>query len=440
MKPVQLGVFDYQTPPGFIPYKKIGNLGVPGTPYSYTVTGADIGSILDFISSGAESCTLPLATNVGVGFNFWIWSSKSTGILTITPNGSQTINGNTSLTVSRGQGIQLFSDGTNWQIASWKWPIGFSYDAANSPTNLAVTSATGALAIGYNTSANAGWQTAIGANSGGSGSQAVTGAGAMALGGSYASGTDSFAAANTDNTGTYGAKGANSVAIGKLALASNTSSTAIGAGYNSNPQSTSVASMAIGDGAVASNSGAIAIGNMTVIYGPAASGAYSFALGPGSTSAIWGKYAYSPADLIGGTFAKSQQYGLMVLTAVTTSATPVVLQSDGTNGTTPSTNNQVILPNSTAYAFTGTVVARQQAAGGTASAAWTVQGLIRREGSAATTTLVASTVLAISNIPLWTLALSADTTNGGLAITATGAASTNIRWVANIQTSEVLYA
>jgi hypothetical protein len=45
----------------------------------------------------------------------------------------------------------------------------------------------------------------------------------------------------------------------------------------------------------------------------------------------------------------------------------------------------------------------------------------------------------IDNTPGWTLALSADTTNGGLAITATGAASTNIRFVATIHTSEVTY-
>jgi hypothetical protein len=69
-----------------------------------------------------------------------------------------------------------------------------------------------------------------------------------------------------------------------------------------------------------------------------------------------------------------------------------------------------------------------------------VEGLIRREATAGTTTLVASTVTAIDNTPGWTLALSADTTNGGLAVTATGAAATNIRWVATIQTSEVTYA
>jgi hypothetical protein len=66
--------------------------------------------------------------------------------------------------------------------------------------------------------------------------------------------------------------------------------------------------------------------------------------------------------------------------------------------------------------------------------------LIRREGSAGTTTLVASTVTAIDNTPSWALALSADTTNGGLKIEATGAAATNIRWVATVQTSEVTYA
>ncbi|HSG20442.1 MAG TPA: hypothetical protein VLA31_06695, partial [Burkholderiaceae bacterium] len=68
-----------------------------------------------------------------------------------------------------------------------------------------------------------------------------------------------------------------------------------------------------------------------------------------------------------------------------------------------------------------------------------IEGLIRREANAASTTLVASTVTAIDNTPGWTLALSADTTNGGLAITATGAAATDIRWVATVQTSEVTY-
>jgi len=128
----------------------------------------------------------------------------------------------------------------------------------------------------------------------------------------------------------------------------------------------------------------------------------------------------------------------LVLGKQTSDATPVALSS--IPGNSASTNNQVILPNKSAYAFTGIIVARQQASGGTASAAWKIEGLIRREANAASTTLVASTVTAIDNTPGWTLALSADTTNGGLKIEATGAAATNIRWVATVQTSEVTYA
>jgi hypothetical protein len=69
-----------------------------------------------------------------------------------------------------------------------------------------------------------------------------------------------------------------------------------------------------------------------------------------------------------------------------------------------------------------------------------VEGLIRREGSAGTTTLVNSATTVLDNTPSWGMALSADTTYGALKIEVTGAASTNIRWVATIHTSEVTYA
>jgi hypothetical protein len=39
----------------------------------------------------------------------------------------------------------------------------------------------------------------------------------------------------------------------------------------------------------------------------------------------------------------------------------------------------------------------------------------------------------------WDVTLTADTTNGGLKIEVTGAAATNIRWVATVNTSEVTY-
>jgi hypothetical protein len=127
---------------------------------------------------------------------------------------------------------------------------------------------------------------------------------------------------------------------------------------------------------------------------------------------------------------------MVVVVAATTDATPKVLTS---NKGAASTTNQIILPNNSAYSFSGTIIARQQASAGTACAAWKIEGLIRREGSAGTTVLVNSATTVLDNTPAWGMALSADTTNGGLKIEVTGAAATNIRWVATIHTSEVTY-
>ncbi|MBP8294196.1 MAG: hypothetical protein KAX65_15575, partial [Caldilineaceae bacterium] len=268
------------------------------------------------------------------------------------------------------------------------------------------------FAAGYFCTASSTGATAIGQNSSNEGAQAVTGAGAMALGGSYASGTDSFAAAIANNTSTYGAQGANSVAIGSTAKA------------------TGSPSIAIGTSASATGSRSIAIGCDTVT----ASGLYSTVIGgyQPTDGGITGKMVFGSRVA----FALSQS-AFMQVGIATTDATASVLSS---NTSAAGATNQLILPNNSAYAFDGLVISRQQAADGTASAAWKVEGLIRREANAGTTTLVASTVTAISNVPGWTLALSADTTNGGLAVTFTGAAATDIRTVANIRTVEVTYA
>lgn len=390
---------------------------------AYTIVAGDLGKIIN-CTSGTFTVSLTAAATLGSGFNCWIWntSATSTDAITIDPNGAETIDGVTTIILRQGEGTQIVCDGTNWATGAKKTMRGYaenipsnqtrpvassdraiSLGAGSQATNLRAlalgdfTTASGerALAVGANTTASSQYSSAVGQNSGGSGSQAVTGVAAMALGGSYASGIDSFAAAVANNTSSYGATGANSVAIGQIARA---------AGQYS---------VAIGRTALATQD-------------------YSFSLFNGSAEVV-GKIAVG----IGGTVATGTQYGLVSLYRQTADATPTALSS---NGGSASTNNQVILPNNSAYAFTGTVVARRQASGGTQSAAWRVEGLIRREGSAGTTTLVASTVTAISNVPGWTLALSADTTNGGLAVTATGAAATNIRWVATIDSSEVTYA
>jgi hypothetical protein len=131
------------------------------------------------------------------------------------------------------------------------------------------------------------------------------------------------------------------------------------------------------------------------------------------------------------------QVGLLTIGRETTTATPTVLTSD-TNG--PLTTNQVILPNNSAYTFRGEIVSG--VTGGGNSKSWTIEGLIKRGANAASTTLVGSTVTSMFadvGAATWTIALSADTTNGGLAVTFTGQASTTIRTVAQIRTTEMTY-
>ena len=288
-------------------------------------------------------------------------------------------------------------------------------------------SGTYSLAIGgFDVSATSPNSTAIGNNSGSSGSKAVTGSGAMALGGSYASGTDSFAAAIANNTSTYGATGANSIAMGSGSKASSFYSIAIGWLNTAGNRSLAIG----GQGSTASDN-SVCVGT----WQSNITSAFSAAIGGGKASdrGVQNRWCFGllSAPTLGGA-----QGGLHVGYVQTTNATPGVLKS---NSGAAAINNQIILPNNAAYAFHGTIVARQQASGGTACAAWKVEGLIRREANAGTTVLVNSATTILDNTPAWGMALSADTTNGGLKIEVTGAAATNIRWVSTINTSEVTY-
>jgi hypothetical protein len=132
------------------------------------------------------------------------------------------------------------------------------------------------------------------------------------------------------------------------------------------------------------------------------------------------------------------QAAMVVLGKETTNATATVLTSDGA---VASAVNQVILPNNAAYYFKGSVVAGVTGGGNTA--AWSFEGTIKRGANAASTTLVGTPVLNLisqdAGASTWVLALTADTTNGGLAVTFTGQASTTIRAVAKVETTEMTY-
>jgi hypothetical protein len=270
---------------------------------------------------------------------------------------------------------------------------------------------------------------ATGTNAVAIGSESVSaGLRSIALGDAYASGTDSFAAAIASNSSSYGATGANSIAMGYQAKAAGQSS-AMGYGAVADGSY----ALALGVYAKASASSSIAISAETSGYYTEALQSNSVAIGTRAKANIRGKFAFA-----NGAFGDNgdAQLGIFSLRSDTTDATAEALT---TNKSTAGTTNQVILPNNSAYFFGGTIIARQDAASGTDVGAWEIKGAIRREANAASTVLVKSTIDDF-NVPTgWVVALTADTTNGGLAITVTGAAATNIRWVATINTSEVTY-
>jgi hypothetical protein len=168
-----------------------------------------------------------------------------------------------------------------------------------------------------------------------------------------------------------------------------------------------------------------------------------------STSAILGGSYGTTRSIIGNQvspaclFPVSQSLGisqsaLLILGVQTTDATATILRS---NTAAAGTTNQVILPNNSAYYFKGRIIAGVTGAGNTA--AWTFEGAIKRGANAAATSIVGTINTALvaqdAGASTWSFTATADTTNGGLTITVTGQASTTIRWVCKIETTEMTY-
>ncbi len=285
-------------------------------------------------------------------------------------------------------------------------------------TNSTSYGATGnySFAVGYQSKATGSNAIAIGDNavSSSSGSVAIgeeataTGYNTFAVGKSRASATGATALNIENSSSSYGASNPNSFAVGDRAKAT---------GYNST---------AIGDMPIASNHYATSIGRQTN-----ATALYSTALGFASKSSIYGKLAYASGYFF-STYGDAQG-GQFILRGNTTDATAKVLTTDNE---AVDSDNQVIANSDTCISFDGTITAMQN--GAQAYGSWKIEGLLVNDGG--TTTLANSAITVIQNSSNWGLALSADNTNNALAITCTGEANHNIRWVANIRTSEVTYA
>lgn len=209
--------------------------------------------------------------------------------------------------------------------------------------------------------------------------------------------------------------------------------------------------------AVVGGSGNSASGQYSFVGGGAAntaSATYSAVLG-GSDHIVNG----SLSSVVGGSYGNSrsitcnfvypasngpvaqltgrQQLATLLLGRQTTNATATRLASDTSAA---GTTNQVILPNNSAYYFKGSITAG--VTGGGNSAMWSFEGGIKRGANAASTTLIQSVINAVAadaGASTWVVALSADTTNGGLAVTVTGQAATTIRWVCKVETTEMTF-
>ena len=385
-----------------------------------------------------------------------------------------------------GSGITLSSDGTSLLLDGTAVGDGPTFYAetftatdplptANGTSCFAIgayssASAFGTIALGYDVQATSLSSTSIGRNSSGQGSRTATGHGAMALGGSYASGTDSFAAAVANNTSSYGATGNNSIAMGYQSKATGIANINIGyQGYAIGGSG----SVAIGYRARATGTNAICLGqsgystasgaqSLAIGYSANATATHSMAIGRSHTiqaqyaTAIGGRNSEATSSaqygIVTGYEAKIEIYGKsahasgkfaavgdaqggqFILRADTTDATATVLT---TNNSTAAATNQIAAPvNDTCITFDGTITAMQN--GAQAYASWRIEGLLVNDGG--TTTLANSATTVIQNSSGWGMALSADNTNNALAVTCTGEASHNIRWMSNIQTSEVTYS
>ena len=212
----------------------------------------------------------------------------------------------------------------------------------------------------------------------------------------------------------------NSAYGGTRPIASGTSAIAIGPGSEASGPS----SVAFGFGAGARGTSACSFGNSI------ANNPYAISFGANATANAINEVAIGAG---GGT--AGYKFGYLPLCATTTDATPTVLTS---NLGAPTNSNQLALDNTVAIVFDILVVARQQ--GLTATAAWKITGLIREDSGVASTVIVGTpTITTISNVPGWSIAVSADTTYGCLAVTATGAASTNISWSAVVSYNRNFY-
>lgn len=165
---------------------------------------------------------------------------------------------------------------------------------------------------------------------------------------------------------------------------------------------------------------------------------YSSASGCRATvRGIHGAFVFG-ANTLTGTVGGTQWANYM-LAAATADATPKALTTDGS--VTANALNQAALPTGGAtYAVVGNVVARNTATGD--SAMWEIKALVKYVGTTLSIvgTPTVTQLFADTAAASWAVSATANATARALVLTATGAAATNIRWLAKIETVELMNA
>jgi hypothetical protein len=203
------------------------------------------------------------------------------------------------------------------------------------------------------------------------------------------------------------------------------SASVIGGGRNNTASGLNAVS-AGGNGNTASGQESCAGGGET----NTASATYSFV--PGGSRGVANKYGQQ-AHASGRFSADGDaQRSSLVARISTTDATPTGLTLDGVSSTL------VTLANNQAWRFTIEVIAKQMSSSN--HAAFRFEGTITKGTTNASTAIGSSGVTKVSTLNgmTWDCNVSADTTNGALLVTATGAAATSIRWVGSISLVEVI--
>lgn len=164
-------------------------------------------------------------------------------------------------------------------------------------------------------------------------------------------------------------------------------------------------------------------------------GASAFGSGNSCNAPLYGQRAHAA-----GQFAVvgDSQLSSLVARNSTSNETPTNLFLDGSSV-------RLVVPANTTWEFEIHIIARTASATGT-YAKFVRSGIISRNSTVGSTAIATVDTLGTdrgsnANTPPagWAVAVTADTTNGALDIQVTGAAATNIRWVAHVMLAEVAF-